>query len=130
MNCKIMQQLIISGLAVSAAPVSANQFGHVWSCELAAGKSLADVRAVSEQWLKAARTMSGGDQLELYINLPIVVEDSANHFDFVLQAPSLQSWGTFYDGYSETSPVGKADVVFAGVATCSGSTVWESIRIE
>jgi hypothetical protein len=74
--------------------------------------------------------MSGGDQLELYINLPIVAEESANQFDFVLLAPSLQAWGTFYDGYSETSPVGKADVDFAGVATCSGSTLWESIKIE
>ena len=130
MNRKIIQRLIISGLLALARPVSANQFGHVWSCEIVAGKSLADVRAVSSQWLRAARTMSGGDQLELHIELPIVVEDSANQFDFVLLAPSLQAWGEFYDGYSENSPVGKADVDFAGVATCSGSTLWESIKIE
>jgi len=130
MNRKITQQLLVSGLVAFAGPVFANQFGHVWSCEIVAGKSLADVRAVSEQWLQAARTMNGGDQLELHIDLPTVVEDSADRFNFVLLAPSLQAWGTFYDGYSETSPVGKADVDFAGVATCSGSTLWESIKID
>ncbi len=130
MNRKITQQLIISGLVAFAGPVFANQFGHVWSCEIVAGKSLADVRAVSEQWLKAARTMKGGDQLKLYVNVPIVVEDSANRFDFALLAPSLEAWGAFYDGYSANSPVGKADADFAGVATCSGSTLWESIKIE
>ena len=74
--------------------------------------------------------MNGGDHLKLYVNAPIVVEDSANRFDFVLLAPTLEAWGAFYDGYSASSPVGKADVYFAGVAACSGSTLWEFIKIE
>jgi len=122
--------LLIAILLAFTGPAFANEFGHVWSCELVAGKTIEDARAVSLAWLNAAKSMRGGDQLELYINLPIVVEESANRFDFVLLAPSLQAWGEFYDGYSESSPVGKADVEFARVAACSGSTLWESIKIE
>jgi hypothetical protein len=125
-----MRPLLVSIFALFATPAFANEFGHVWSCELLAGKTIEDARAVSLVWLNAAKSMKGGDQLELYINLPIVEEESANRFDFVLLAPSLEAWGAFYDGYSESSPVGKADLDFATVAACSGSTLRESIKIE
>jgi len=130
MNHRVTKQLLVFTLVALASPAFANEFGHAWSCELVAGKTTADARAVSQAWLAAARSMKGGDQLKVYINVPIVVEASANRFDFVLLAPSLEAWGTFYDGYHEDSPVGKADVDFAEVATCSGSTLWESMKIE
>lgn len=117
-------------LLAFAAPIAANEFDQVWACELNAGKSLDDARAVSKAWLDAARTMKGGEQLQVYIDYPIVVPSSGSRFDFVVRAPSLGAWGTFYDGYDQESAVGKADEAFAEVATCSGSTVWENIRIE
>jgi hypothetical protein len=130
MNQKISQQFLLFILAACSGPALANEFGHVWSCELAPGKTMEDARAVSQAWLSAAKSMKAGDQLKLYLNVPIVVEESTNRFEFVLLAPSLETWGAFYDGYSENSPVGKADVDFAGVAACSGSTLWESMKIE
>jgi hypothetical protein len=130
MNPRATKQLLVSILAAFASPAFANEFGHAWSCELQTGKTIADARAVSTTWLAAARSMKGGDQLKVYMQVPIVMEGSANRFEFVLLAPSLEAWGTFYDGYHEDSPVGKADVDFAEVATCSGSTLWESMKIE
>lgn len=130
MNKRTARSLLLITLAALASPAFANEFGHAWSCELVAGKSITDARAVSQAWLEAAKSMKGGDQLKLYINVPIVEKASANRFEFVLLAPSLEAWGRFYDGYHEDSPVGKADVTFAEVATCSGSTLWESIGIE
>lgn len=94
------------------------------------GKSLDDARAVSLTWLEAARTMKGGEQLQVFVNYPIVVSSSGSRFDFVVRSPSLAAWGTFYDGYDPGSAVGKADEAFAKVATCSGSTMWESIKVE
>jgi hypothetical protein len=130
MKHELRKLALLSILAACTGLASANEFGHVWSCELTAGKTIEDARAVSLLWLNAVKSMRGGDQLKLYVNVPIVVADSANRFDFVLLAPSLEAWGAFYDGYSESSPAGKADVDFAGVAACSGSTLWESIKIE
>jgi len=117
-------------LLAFAAPVAANEFDHVWTCELNPGKSINDARAVSLGWLQAARTMKGGEQLQVYLNYPIVLSSSGSRFDFVVRSPSLAAWGTFYDGYDPGSAVGKADEAFAEVATCSGSTMWESIKVE
>jgi len=107
----------------------ANDFEQVWDCTLQSGKSLDEVRAVAADWLQAARGMRGGDGLQLEIRWPIAVADSAEAFEFVIRAPSLEAWGAFYDGYDPSSPVGKADEVFATIAACSGSTLWESIAI-
>ena len=38
-------------MAAFAAPVAANDFDHVWSCELRPGKTLDDARAVAKKFL-------------------------------------------------------------------------------
>ncbi len=116
--------------AALAAPAGANEFEHVWTCELNAGKTLDDARAVARTWLEAARSMKGGEQLQVSIRYPIIVGESENRFDFVVRAPSLAVWGAFYDTYDDGTPVAGADLKFAEVAGCSGSTMWESIGVH
>ncbi len=116
--------------AALAAPAGANEFEHVWTCELHAGKTLDDARAVARTWLEAARSMKGGEQLQVSIRYPIIVGESENRFDFVVRAPSLAVWGAFYDTYDGGTPVAGADLKFAEVAGCSGSTMWESIGVH
>lgn len=130
MNGKVVKTVTVVPLLSLALAASANDFDHVWSCELNAGKTLDEARAVSAEWLRAARSMEGGEQLQVYVNYPIVVGASAERFDFVVRAPSLEVWGRFYDRYHADSPVAKVDAGFAAIATCSGSSLWESIRIE
>ena len=113
-----------------SAPVAANDFEHVWTCELAPGRSLDDARAVARTWLAAARSMKHGERLEVSIRYPIIVGESENRFDFVVRAPSLAAWGAFYDTYDDGTPVADADLKFAEVASCSGSTMWEIIGVE
>ena len=52
--------VLFAGGAVTAfaAPAGANEFDHVWECELKAGKTLDEARAVSRAWLAAARSMA------------------------------------------------------------------------
>lgn len=119
-----------SAVAAFAAPVAANEFDHVWSCELKPGKTLDDARAVARSWLSAARSMKNGERLQVSIRYPIIVSESENRFDFVVRAPSLAVWGAFYDTYDDGTPVADADMKFADVARCSGSTMWESIGVE
>jgi len=113
-----------------SVPARANEFEQAWACTLLTGKTLDQVRAVAADWLRAARGMQGGDGLQLRIRWPIVVADSAERFEFVVQSPSLQAWGAFYDHYDPDSPAGKADAAFAEVASCSGSTLWETIAVN
>ena len=121
---------LAGAFAVPAAPVAANEFDHVWSCELKSGKTFDDARAVARTWLTAARSMRNGERLQVFIRYPIIVTESENRFDFVVRAPSLAVWGAFYDTYDVGSPVADADLKFADVASCSGSTMWESIGVE
>lgn len=123
--------LWLAGAAATfAAPVGANEFEHAWSCELRPGKTLDDARAVARAWLAAARSMENGERLQVVIRYPIIVADSENRFEFVVRAPSLAAWGAFYDKYDDGTPVAEADLKFADVAGCSGSTMWESIGVE
>ena len=116
-------------VATMSAPAAANEFEHVWSCELRPGKTLDDARAVARTWLAAARSMKNGERLQVHIRYPIIVGDSENRFEFVVTAPSLAAWGAFYDTYEDGTPVADADAKFAEVAGCSGSTMWESIAV-
>ena len=119
-----------AAMAAFAAPVVAHDFDHVWSCEMKPGKTLDDARAVARTWLAAARSMKHGEQLQVSIRYPIIVSGSENRFDFVVRAPSLAVWGAFYDTYDDGTPVADADLKFADVASCSGSTMWESIAVQ
>ena len=130
MRKNALRLLAASAFAAIAAPIAANEFDQVWNCELNPGKSLDDAQAVSLSWLKAAKSMESGDQLQAFINYPIIVSASQNRFDFVVRAPSLAAWGAFYDKYDSGTAVAKADEEFATVATCSGSTMWENIKVE
>ena len=122
--------MLASAVAALSAPAAANEFEHVWSCELNPGKTLDDARAVARTWLAAAKSMKNGEELQAIIRYPIVVSESENRFDFVVRASSLAAWGAFYDTYDDGSPVADADAKFADVAGCSGSTMWESIGVE
>jgi hypothetical protein len=119
-----------SAVAAFAAPAAANEFDHVWSCELKPAKTLDDAREVARTWLAAARSMEHGQRLQAFIRYPIIVTESENRFDFVVRAPSLAVWGAFYDTYDDGTPVADADLKFAEVANCSGSAMWESIGVQ
>ena len=121
--------LLLCVLMTWMAPAAANEFEHIWTCTINAGHNLDEVRASGVDWLKAARSMPGGEMMQLVIRWPIAVPESAEHFEFVIRAPSLAAWGRFYDGYDPDSPAGKADAAFAVIATCTGSTLWEHIEI-
>ena len=121
--------MLAGAVAAIPAPAAANEFEHVWSCELKPGRTLDEARAAARTWQAAARSMKNGERLQVYIRYPIIVSDSENRFEFVVRAPSLAAWGAFYDTYDDGTPVADADAEFAEVAGCSGSTMWESIGV-
>jgi hypothetical protein len=93
---------LAAAVATFAVPATASEFEQVWFCELKPGSTLDD----------------------------IIVSHSENRFDFVVRAPSLAERGAFYDTYEDGTPVAIADLKFADVASCSGSTMWESIGVD
>jgi len=129
MRNTIYRVLAVMLLGLIAIPVQAANVLHIWQCTANEGKTLADVDVVSLAWLKAARGMKGGEKFDVYIDTPIAAQAGGNRFDFVLIAPSFDSWGVFNQGY-EGSAAQKADQAFGDVAECQGSSIWESRKME
>jgi len=121
--------LITIIFAVVALPVSAASAVQVWPCKLHDGKTQEEVVAVSKVWLDAAKTMNGGAELEVYLGFQIAGDMGPGEFSFVLVANDMATWGTFWNDYSG-SAAAKADEEWENVATCSGSSLEASVKIE
>ena len=102
---------------------------QVWNCTLNDGKTVADVEKVSADWLKAAHSMESGKKLEVYLNFPMTGNAEAGSFLFVMISPDATSWGAFEDSY-EGSAASKSDSAWNAVADCSGSSLWNSVKME
>ena len=123
---KVLIAILLMGFSIFA---QASNVLQIWSCTTNEGKTMADVEVLSAAWLKAARTMKGGDQLDVYLDSPIAASEVGDNFDFVLIAPSFAVWGVFQDGY-EGSPAQKADEDWFKVASCSSSSIWSSTKVD
>ena len=102
---------------------------QVWNCSLNEGKTGAEVEKVSADWLKAVHTMESGKKFEVYLNYPMTGDADEGSFLFVLIAPDWASWGAFEDSY-EDSAASKTDEAWNAVADCSGSSLWNSVKME
>ena len=129
-----MKKIIIASLTASvlflfAAPAYADSILQLWSCKLNDGKTGADVIAASSAWLKAAKTNEGGEDIEVFVDFPIAADAGDNDFTFVLVVADTKTWGVFNQDYLD-SPAGEAEEAWSEVATCSVSSLLESVEIE
>ena len=129
MKNTILRVVLTSVLLAIAISVNADSVVQIWACELEEGKTPQDVETVSSAWLKAAKGMKGGDELEVYLEYPSAAQVGGGIFSFVLVAPSFEAWGVLMEAYPD-SPAAEADEAFATVASCSGSSLWASNKIE
>ena len=88
---------------------------------------MADMDAMNVAWLKAARSMKGGEGFEVHMNYP--VSPSGTTINGVIIAPSFEAWGVFSDGYFD-SPAMKVDKEMAEILTCSGGNIWASVEVK
>ena len=101
---------------------------HVFECHLNEGASALQVIQRSADWLKAARAMPGGEDIQVSLEIPMAAESGVKGFNYVVISPNLSKWGEFYDNY-EGSGAAAADVGFEAVATCGNSSLFSSIEI-
>jgi len=113
---------------VYISPAQADSIIQLWTCSLNDGKTRTELMEVSAVWMKAAKTMTGGEEFEAYIEYPLAADD-VDAFTFVLVAKSAATWGAFQDAYVG-SAAEKADEAWNNVADCSDSSLWSSVKIE
>ena len=122
--------MTIFATLVFTAPVQAAQAVQTFLCEEGDGVSEDKLEEIAAIWIKAARTMKGGENLQAHIHYPIVAKMPGNgDFLIVLTAPSFAEWGIFWDGYKD-SPAEMVDTEYSDVAICPDSALWESVEIK
>jgi hypothetical protein len=125
----LIQLLIVSMMLILAAPAWADAALHTILCEQ--GDDLTDekLEAMSAEWLKAARTIKGGENLELYLNFPVAAKVGEVDVALIIITPSFAEWGAFMDNYPG-SAAEAVDAKHEGGLDCGNGTLWESLKIE
>lgn len=113
-----------------AASAFADSIVHIWTCELNDGKSGDDLISASSDWLKAAKSIEGGEDLEAYLEFRLAANVGDDNFNFVLIAPDLKSWGAWYGDSDSDAVLQDANDAWFEVAACSSSSLWNSVEIE
>ncbi len=130
-----MKKIIIASFTASVmflftAPAYADSIVQLWSCKLNDGKTGDDVVAASSAWLKAAKSLVGGEDLEAFLDFPIAADAGSGDFTFVMVVADTKTWGVWW-GSEDTDPaMQEADEAWSEVATCSSSSLWASVEIE
>jgi hypothetical protein len=126
----IVRLMLVFMLMIVAAPAYAAEATQMWKCELDDDASEEEVKAMAGEWLKAARTMKGGERLEAYVYFPVAV-NAIGETDvwFVVVAPSFEEWGKFWDNYAG-SPAAEVDKRNQEKVVCPDSALWESVKIK
>jgi hypothetical protein len=125
----VVMLMIVPMLMIVAAPAYAGEATQMWRCELDDDITEEEVIAGAREWLKAAKTMKGGERLKAYVYFPVAV-NATGQMDvmFIVIAPSFEEWGRFWDNYMG-SPADEVDKRNQKVV-CPDSVLWESIEIK
>jgi hypothetical protein len=122
--------VLVALLLVVAAPAFSGEATQMWRCEMEDDATEAAVEAGAQKWLKAAKKLNGGENLEAYVYFPVAV-NATGQMDmmFVVVAPTFEEWGKFWDAYAGSEA---AEIENQNNATvvCPDSVVWESIKVK
>ena len=119
--------LLIAAPAYSASGLQALQ---IYVCEFNDDATAEDVMAMASAWLKAAKTLPGGKNMQAFIRFPVAEgKGDEGDFRFVISTPTFAEWGQFTDAY-EGSAAAKVDDEWDNLSDCGESSLWEGIFIE
>jgi hypothetical protein len=127
----IIRFVLVSMLLIVAVPAySGGAAMQMWKCQI--NDDDASEQAVKDraaEWLKAAKTMKGGENLEAYVYFPVAVNNMGEtDLVFTVIAPSFAEWGMFWDSY-QGSAAAAADKENK-LVDCPDSGLWESFKVK
>ena len=119
----LIRLAIISLLMLMASPVHADAI-QIFNCEYEGDATEDDVFGMSSKWLAAAKTIEGGENIQVAIRFPVAASVDDIAFKFVIIAPNFAEWGKFTDNYS-ASKLQEIDDELEKVASCNDASMWE-----
>ena len=120
--------IIVSMLMIFAAPAWSAAVIHVVQCQQG-DISDEQLDAVAKDWLKTARSIKGGENLQLRMNFPVAAKVDDIDVVMLIIAPSFAEWGEFMDNYSGTEAEAM-DEKHEGELSCGNGTLWETVLVE
>jgi outer membrane protein OmpA-like peptidoglycan-associated protein len=114
--------VLISDVAKASA-------AHIFACEEGDNASEEAIEAAAAKWLKAARSMKGGANMQARIYYPSAANLKGGDLLFIITAPSHAQWGLFWDNYKD-SPAEKADMENRDVVICPSSNLFETVDVN
>ena len=124
----LIQVMAIAMLMVFASPAYSEAI-QIFNCEYEGEATEDDVKEMASKWLKAAKTMKGGENLQVAIRFPVAASVDDIDFKFVVVTPDFAEWGAFTDAY-ELSDLQEIDDELFKVANCNDASIWEGEMIK
>jgi hypothetical protein len=119
----LIRLMIISLFMIVASPVYAEAI-QIFNCEYEGDATEEDVFEMAGKWLAAAKTLKGGENLQIVVRFPVAASVDDVDFKFVLVTPTFAEWGQFTDAY-EASKLQEIDDELFKVADCNDASMWE-----
>jgi hypothetical protein len=126
---KLILLMLTSMLMVIAGPAWSDSAVQILTCQQDEETSDEQVEAISAEWLKAAKGVKGGENLELHLHFPVAAKAGEVDFLAVLVAPSFSEWGAFTDNYAGSSAE-KVDSKHVDAIDCGDGSLWESVKVK
>jgi hypothetical protein len=122
--------MIMFALALAAVPAYAAEATQVWRCEMDDDATEQQVKAMAQDWLKAAKSLPGGQRIKATVYFPVAA-DYTDEIDilFVVTVPSFEEWGKFWDNYGG-SAAAQVEKRNQSLVVCPDSSVWESVNVQ
>jgi hypothetical protein len=128
-----IRSILVALLLIIAAPAyseSSSLAVQVFTCEFGEGTLEEQVLEMASVWLKAAKGMPGGKNMEVAVRFPVAEGPQAvGDFVFYFITPTFAEWGAFTDAY-EGSAASEVDDQYEDLVECGDSTIWEGVRIK
>ncbi|MDX2416566.1 MAG: hypothetical protein QNK19_03800 [Xanthomonadales bacterium] len=119
---------LITLLMVFASPAYSGAI-QIFNCEYEGDATEEEVAAMASKWLAAAKTIKGGENLQVAIRFPVSASVDDIDFKFVLMTPNFAEWGVFTDNY-EASALVEIDDELEKVSTCNDASLWEGELVK
>ena len=124
----LIRLALISLLMVFASPAYSEAI-QIFNCEFEGDTTEDHVLDMGAKWLKAAKTIKGGENLQVFVRYPVAASVDDIDFKFVLVTPDFAQWGEFTDNY-EMSKIVEIDDELEKIATCNDSSMWEGQELK
>ena len=125
----LIKSILFSTLIAFGGPAYASTAVHIFACEEGDDASEEKIEEMASNWLKAAKSMKGGENMKARILYPSAANLKAGDLLFLVEAPSHAAWGEFWDNYKD-SAAERADAANPDIVICPDSNLFEAVDVK